>query len=78
MTIERQKFEPFFNERSTRVIVFDSEDVGWIYLLPSVEEELFKKRSISGRFSQRLAYAFCPLTRKHIGSFRSLAIARNR
>jgi ribosomal protein S18 acetylase RimI-like enzyme len=28
--VERQKFEAFYDERSTRVIIFDSEDVGWI------------------------------------------------
>jgi ribosomal protein S18 acetylase RimI-like enzyme len=59
--VERQKFEAFYNEGSTRVIVVDSEDVGWIsivsddaameieqiYLLPRLQNRGIGSRIIS-------------------------------
>jgi ribosomal protein S18 acetylase RimI-like enzyme len=67
--VERQKFEAFYNESSTRVIVFGSEDAGWIsitsnndgieieqiYLLPRLQNRGIGSRIISDIISEARA-----------------------
>jgi ribosomal protein S18 acetylase RimI-like enzyme len=51
--VERQKFEAFYNEGSTRVIVFDSKDVGWISVTSDDDETEIQQIYLSPRVQNK-------------------------